>query len=260
MTALLMLMPGTPMLFQGQEFGATTPFLYFCDHKAELSKVVREGRAKFLAQFRSLSLPEMQPVFLDPGNPHTFEVAKLDFPKESGTPKSISFTKISSRFAAQTPSSPIRNIRGLDGAVLAPEAFLLRYFSESNGDRLLLVNFGTDLSLSPSPEPLLAPLPGAPWRIIWSSEDPRYGGLGTFPPETRDNWHSPGQCSRCSSVRRRPVNGTYTSPVRVLTKFVEGAGIDRPASDPGMAGDQWTRRLRLGYRPRRPSRAAITGC
>ena len=63
MTALLMLMPGTPMLFQGQEFGATTPFLFFCDHKAEISKQVREGRAKFLAQFRSLSLPEMQSVF-----------------------------------------------------------------------------------------------------------------------------------------------------------------------------------------------------
>jgi len=53
-TALLMLMPGTPMLFQGQEFGATTPFLYFCDHKSEISKKVREGRSKFLAQFPSL--------------------------------------------------------------------------------------------------------------------------------------------------------------------------------------------------------------
>ena len=78
-TALLILMPGTPMLFQGQEFGATTPFLYFCDHKMEISKQVREGRAKFLAQFPSLSLPEMQPVFSDPGNPHTFEISKLDF-------------------------------------------------------------------------------------------------------------------------------------------------------------------------------------
>ena len=38
MTALLLLAPGTPMLFQGQEFAATTPFLYFCDHQAELAK------------------------------------------------------------------------------------------------------------------------------------------------------------------------------------------------------------------------------
>ena len=41
MTALLILMPGTPMLFQGQEFGATTPFLYFADHKSELAAAVR---------------------------------------------------------------------------------------------------------------------------------------------------------------------------------------------------------------------------
>ena len=51
MSTLLLLAPGTPMLFQGQEFAATTPFLFFCDHQAELSKMVREGRSKFLAQF-----------------------------------------------------------------------------------------------------------------------------------------------------------------------------------------------------------------
>ncbi len=161
MTALLMLMPGTPMLFQGQEFGATTPFLYFCDHKAEISKQVREGRAKFLAQFRSLSLPEMQAVFADPGNPHTFEMSKLDFSEREKNAESLSASQRSDR------SSPDRSgffespaPRSLDGAVLAADAFVLRYFSESHGDRLLVVNLGTDLYLSPSPEPLLAPPSG----------------------------------------------------------------------------------------------------
>ncbi len=202
MSALLMLMPGTPMLFQGQEFGATTPFPYFCDHKAELSKVVREGRAKFLAQFRSLSLPEMQPVFLDPGNPHTFEIAKLDFAERERNSEIYQLYKDLIALRRTDPVFANPQIHGLDGAVLAPEAFLLRYFSESNGHRLLVVNFGTDLSLSPSPEPLLAPLPNASWRIIWSSEDPRYGGLGTFPPETRDNWTLPGNAGRSPQVRR----------------------------------------------------------
>ena len=43
MTALTLLAPGTPMLFQGQEFGSTRPFLYFADHDAELAKAVRDG-------------------------------------------------------------------------------------------------------------------------------------------------------------------------------------------------------------------------
>jgi maltooligosyltrehalose trehalohydrolase len=191
-TALLLLAPGTPMLFQGQEFGATTPFLYFCDHRAEISKQVREGRAKFLSQFRSLSLPEMQPVFADPGNPHTFEMSKLDFSERDKNAEAYQLHKdlIALRREDAVFSDP--RYRALDGAVLSAEAFVLRYFSEWNGHRLLVVNLGTDLYLCPSPEPLLAPLSGKSWNVIWSSEDPKYGGLGTFPPNAEDNWRIPG--------------------------------------------------------------------
>ncbi len=62
-TALTLLAPGTPMLFQGQEFGASSCFHYFADHKPELAKMVEEGRVEFLHQWRSLSMPEMQHCF-----------------------------------------------------------------------------------------------------------------------------------------------------------------------------------------------------
>src|SRR5207244_7086275 len=79
MTALFLLAPGTPMLFQGQEFAASSPFLFFADHKADLAKLVRRGRATFLSQFRSLALPETQACLSDPADPRTFERCKLDF-------------------------------------------------------------------------------------------------------------------------------------------------------------------------------------
>ena len=195
MAALLILMPGTPMLFQGQEFGATTPFLFFCDHKTEIGKQVREGRAKFLAQFRSLALPEMQSVFPDPGNPHTFEMSKIDFSERE---KNAEMYQLHKDLIALRRSDPVffnPRHRGIDGAVLSANAFVLRYFSDSNGDRLLVVNLGTDLLLRPSPEPLLAPVWGKNWRVIWSSENPIYGGLGTFPPDTSDNWCIPGNAA-----------------------------------------------------------------
>jgi maltooligosyltrehalose trehalohydrolase len=195
MTALLFLMPGTPMLFQGQEYGATTPFLYFCDHKAEISKAVRGGRAKFLAQFRSLSLREMQPVFADPGNPHTFEMAKLDFAERE---KNAGLYQLHKDLIALRRIDPVfsKPVAGsLDGAVLSADAFALRYFSKSSGDRLVLLNLGTDLYLNPSPEPLLAPPFQKWWSVIWSSEDPKYGGLGTFPPDSEDNWRIPGNAA-----------------------------------------------------------------
>ena len=45
MTALLLLAPGTPMLFQGQEFGIDAPFVYFADHDDELARAVCQGAA-----------------------------------------------------------------------------------------------------------------------------------------------------------------------------------------------------------------------
>ena len=84
---------------------------------------------------------------------------------------------------------------GLDGAVLGPEALVLRFFGENGDDRLLVVNFGLDLHLDPAPEPLLAPPEAVCWEIIWSSENPKYGGSGTPPADTLDNWYIPGHAA-----------------------------------------------------------------
>jgi maltooligosyltrehalose trehalohydrolase len=192
MTTVLLLGPGTPMLFMGQEFAASTPFLYFCDHRADLSKQVREGRAKFLGQFRSLALPEVQSVIPDPGNPSTFHACKLDFTERQKNEPLYAMHKDLMKLRREDPVFRAQRIHGVDGAVLGAETFLLRYFGDGHGDRLLLVNFGRDLHLDPAPEPLLAPPHDHLWRILWSSEDPRYGGNGTFPPDSDDNWRLPG--------------------------------------------------------------------
>ena len=56
MTALLLLVPGTPMLFQGRNSRRPAPFLYFADHDAELAAAVETGRAEFLRQFPSIAI------------------------------------------------------------------------------------------------------------------------------------------------------------------------------------------------------------
>ena len=78
MTALLLLAPATPMLFQGQEFAASAPFRFFADFSPEMAALVREGRAKFLSQFPSIASPEMIARLSDPTDAHTFEQCKLD--------------------------------------------------------------------------------------------------------------------------------------------------------------------------------------
>src|SRR5438093_324087 len=79
MTALLLLGPWTPLLFQGQEFGATSPFGYFADVGDEkLKEAVRKGRFKFLAQFPSTASAETQAILPVPHHPETFEHSRLD--------------------------------------------------------------------------------------------------------------------------------------------------------------------------------------
>ena len=55
LSALTLLSPGTPMLFMGQEFAASAPFLYFADHRGDLAANVGRGRREFLAQFPSIA-------------------------------------------------------------------------------------------------------------------------------------------------------------------------------------------------------------
>jgi maltooligosyltrehalose trehalohydrolase len=75
----------------------------------------------------------------------------------------------------------------VEGAVLGPAAFLLRYFLGKE-QRLLLFNQARELHLNPAPEPMLAPPEGYRWEVLWSSERIEYGGQGTPKLETEKYW------------------------------------------------------------------------
>jgi maltooligosyltrehalose trehalohydrolase len=194
MTALLLLAPGTPMLFQGQEFGASSPFLYFADHRSDLAEAVRQGRREFLAQFPSLATPETQSFLTSPGE-EGFRRSKLELVERDLNAGIYALHRDLIRLRKEDPAFSAQRWGGMDGAVLGTEAFVLRFFEDGAGDRLLLVNLGTDLHLDPAPEPLLAPPEHGEWKVLWSSEDPKYGGDGTPPPDSEDNWRIPGHAA-----------------------------------------------------------------
>ena len=195
-TALTLLMPGTPMLFQGQEFAASSHFLFFADHTAELNQKIREGRAEFLRQWRSLVLPEMRKCFDDPSSERTFLRSKLDHREVKSHSEAYRLHQDLLRLRRQDPVISLQGEHGIDGAVLSPTTFLLRFFSEDyHSDRLMLVNLGSDVEYNPAPEPLLAPPRGTQWMKLWSSEDPQYGGCGTAVLDSKENWRIPGQAA-----------------------------------------------------------------
>jgi maltooligosyltrehalose trehalohydrolase len=195
LTAVMLLGPGTPMLFQGQEFAASSPFFYFADFEGDLARLVCQGRAESLRQFPSIDQPEMQACLPDPADPKTFDRSKLDFSERQRHAEFYMLHCDLLRLRREDPVFRVQRPSGMDGAVLGPEAFVLRFFGEEGDDRLLMVNLGRDLALEPTPEPLLAPPPDRGWTIVWSSEDPRYGGGGTAALEGVANWHLPGHAA-----------------------------------------------------------------
>lgn len=195
MTAFMLLAPNTPMLFQGQEFAASTPFYYFADHSRELAELVRQGRVEFLAQFRSIATPEMRACLVDPASREAFERCKLDFSERERNRAVYEMHRDLLQLRREDAVFSQQRARSLDGAVLGNEAFVLRFFADDGDDRLMLVNLGMDLNLNPAPEPLLAPPEAMLWTLAWSSEDCRYGGSGTPPLESQNNWTLPGKAA-----------------------------------------------------------------
>jgi maltooligosyltrehalose trehalohydrolase len=204
MTALMLLAPATPMLFQGQEIAASAPFLYFCDHTGELARQVRDGRADFLRQFPSIralidATSNAEGGLPDPGSLDTFERCKIDWSERERNIGVYALHADLLRLRREDPVLGSGRNGGVDGAVLGPEALVLRFFGKEGGghrdDRLLLVNLGRDLNRQIVPEPLLAPPEGCTWETIFSTDDTRYGGGGTGPIETEEGWHVPGQAA-----------------------------------------------------------------
>jgi len=186
MVGLLLLGPWTPMLFQGQEFGASSAFRYFSDvGDDDLKEAVRKGRFEFLEQFPSVAAPDVQARLPVPYHRSTFEGSKLDWNDRNRYPQLYELHRDLIRLRHTDPRFREMSGHTVDGAVLGRRSFCFRYFADQPEDaRLLVVNLGQQQDFSPAPEPLLAPPDGHEWQMLWSSEAPQYGGVGMAPVTT----------------------------------------------------------------------------
>jgi maltooligosyltrehalose trehalohydrolase len=200
MTALLVLGPQTPLLFQGQEFAASSPFLFFADHNPELARAVAKGRAEFLKQFRSATASRGSLAI--PHDPRVYEQCKLDFSERE---KNAHTLMLHRDLIAMRRNDPVfSDMYGtrVDGSVVTDEAFVLRFINRK-GDRLMFVNIGSDLRLPSIADPLVAPPAASVWSLLWSSEHERYGGEGALEIETEEGWLVPGHSATVLASRNR---------------------------------------------------------
>ena len=182
------------MLFQGQEFAASAPFQFFADHDADLARLVREGRWQFLRRFESLAGPEHALPPADLCGREAFARSKLDLDERRRHAAAYALHRDLFRLRREDAVFSAQRGDRVHGAVLAPEAIVLRFFGTAGDDRLLLVNLGRDMLWNIVAEPLAAPPKHRVWQPLWSSEDPRYGGGGSGPVEEKQ-WRIAGHAA-----------------------------------------------------------------
>jgi maltooligosyltrehalose trehalohydrolase len=167
MSALLLLSPAVPMIFMGQEWNATTPFLYFTDHNPELGRLVTEGRRREFQAFASFKGAEIP----DPQAEATFRQSKLDW-KESEAEGHAGVRALYRELLWLRAEHPSLGAgEGFSFAACAASEDALVLERRGGGKRLALwVSLRGELR-----HRLAEP---AAWKLLLATEEARFGGAG----------------------------------------------------------------------------------
>lgn len=144
-SALLLFLPMTPLLFMGQEWGASSPFQFFTDHDAELGALVTEGRRREFAHFAAFADPAMRAAIPDPQAPQTFERSKLRWAEQGSAPHESVLQLYHSLLALRRDDEVMRVPQaraGLDATAHGDLLVVRRTSDDGSQSRLLLANFG----------------------------------------------------------------------------------------------------------------------
>jgi maltooligosyltrehalose trehalohydrolase len=178
--ALVLLSPYVPLLFMGEEYGETAPFLYFIDHgDPDLVEAVRAGRRR---EFEALGLAAAAQI--DPQSEETFARARIDWDRRDGDGGARLLALHTDLLALRreeptlTPGASVVHVEGSAEWCTQLRSMPLQgdIFDSVRGQRTLWCAFNL------TGRPLEVPAPAeAPWgwRLRLSTDEPTYGGAGT---------------------------------------------------------------------------------
>jgi maltooligosyltrehalose trehalohydrolase len=179
-SALMLFAPETPMLFMGQEFAASTPFLYFTDHPEELGKLVTEGRRQEFSGFNIFDDPALRESIPDPQAESTFLSSKLRLEERERNTGILELYR--QLLALRRDDDVLKHndrMKSHASAISAELVAVHRWWGMQQ--RLLLANFGPELELKVRDIEAFAPVYFRPWNLMLSTTDEAFGGSGEAP-------------------------------------------------------------------------------
>ena len=175
-SALLCLAPYTPLIFQGQEWAASTPFLYFTDHNEELGRLVTEGRRKEFAGFAAFAHGESTSKIPDPQAESTFNASKLKWDEANGGVHAQTrlLYKEALRLRGEEPALRRRaNRADWQAVALGGETVALVYTEPQAGEMCMVV-----CNLTGGGVGEMGIDEGPRFELIFSTNEARFGGDG----------------------------------------------------------------------------------
>ena len=179
-SALLLLAPETPLLFMGQEWAASSPFLFFTDHNEELGALVTEGRRREFKGFRAFSDPAARERIPDPQAAATFTRSRLDWSETDREPHA-SVRRLYRALLARRAEWGLGRLERRDYDVAASDGSLVLRVGRPGEGRILAVVRLAGRGRSELEPPRERRRAGG-WRLALSTEDPAFAG-DPMPPE-----------------------------------------------------------------------------
>jgi maltooligosyltrehalose trehalohydrolase len=171
---VILLAPGLPLLFMGEEFGETAPFLYFVSHgDPDLIEAVRHGRKEEFAAFRWLGDPP------DPQAEDTFLRSKINHHLRQEGKHRILWEFHRALLQLRRELTVLADLGRKDGEVLAFEKDKILWVRMTGepGEAVLVCHFGEDS------RNMSFFWPAGLWEKRLDSADPRWKGPGSQLPQ-----------------------------------------------------------------------------
>ncbi len=176
-TALLLFSPYTPLIFMGQEFAASSSFMFFTDHNDELGKLVTEGRRAEFKGFPAFADPERRKGIPDPQSPETFFRSRLNLKEREIHTGTYAFYKELLRLRREDPVLRVQERTQSRATEVGPQIIVMERW-DADERRVLVANFGPSVGITFAGQPDLARLLDFDWTLLLTSSDRRFGGDG----------------------------------------------------------------------------------
>jgi maltooligosyltrehalose trehalohydrolase len=179
LSALLLFAPETPLLFMGQEWATSSPFLFFTDHHQELGRLVTEGRRREFSRFQAFADEETRARIPDPQAMSTFEASRLDWDERVRAPHAGMLELYRALLRLRRTEKALEAGTRFDVVEIDDDGVALAR-APTGGGALLLVAWlrGSGAYAYDRQGPRI---PGQRWNLVLSTEEPRFQSSGQMP-------------------------------------------------------------------------------